>query len=95
MANRFRERSALKEDRRMNRGDSQQLVGFNENKPTIVITKWMDNKSVLLASTSIGKNPEREVRQWDKSTVQYKDVKCPAVVSMYNKKKRWGGELIF
>lgn len=85
MTNRFKQGKLLKKDKTLKRGDSDQLVGVDGSKKRpIVVTKWMDNKSILLASTCCGKEPHNIVRRWHKSSNSYKDVSCPAVVSMYN-----------
>lgn len=84
MPNRFPERNSLKSDKDMVRGNSVQMVGSYEQKKKVVVTKWMDNKFVLMASTSTGKLPESTVRRWDKASKSYKNVTSPAVVSSYN-----------
>lgn len=84
MPNRFPERNSLKSDKDMVRGNSVQMVGSYEQKKKVVVTKWMDNKSVLMASTTTGKLPESTVRRWDKASKSYKNVTSPAVVSSYN-----------
>lgn len=85
MVNRFKHNQELKADRKLKRGDSDQIVGHHDNKKKKVVTKWKDNDPILLASTCCGKSPIGEVSRWHKSINKYANIPCPAVVSLYNK----------
>jgi len=50
------------------------------------VVKWLDNKPILMASTSTGIQPEGLVKRWSKKDKKYIQVKCPAVVQKYNSK---------
>lgn len=50
----------------------------------ISILKWMDNRSVLLASTGSGATPTHHVRRWDKKNKTYVDVEQPKTIHNYN-----------
>lgn len=50
------------------------------------VVKWLDNKPVLMASTSTGLQSEGLVRCWSKKEKKYINVKCPAIVMKYNSK---------
>jgi hypothetical protein len=67
----------------MKREDSQE-VDRNGNKTCI--TKWRDNKSVLMISTASAVNPISNVERWNKVSKQHVDVPCPKVVKSYNEK---------
>lgn len=73
----------VKPDKEMNRGDCEELVRTDQK---LCVTKWMDNKSVLLLSTAYGVNPEGTVQRWDKHEKERVEVKCPNVVRTYNQK---------
>lgn len=62
------------------RGFSQELVS-NEG---IIITKWLDNKSVYLASNYVGRGALDKVTRWDKTESKYIEVDRPQVVKDYN-----------
>lgn len=67
--NRFRNHTLMKTDRRMNRGDVDELIGCTENGvQKVVVTKLKDNKSVYLASSCSGKTPVQTVGRWNKPT---------------------------
>lgn len=63
------------------RGTSCTVVNKNN---TVAVTKWFDNKSVLVASTEEEKDPEDECRHWSKMEKKYVDIKRPAAITKYN-----------
>lgn len=64
------------------RGFSEEIVSEGSE---IILCKWSDNRSVVLASNFIGKGEEDEVKRWNKTNKQYVHVKRPQVVKMYNR----------
>lgn len=52
---------------------------------TVVVTRWLDNRAVNLASNYLSCEPEDTARRWSKAEKRYIDVKRPAVVREYNK----------
>lgn len=63
------------------RGSSDYLVSSDGK---IVITRWMDNRAVNLASNCVGVDDEDVVSRWSKADGDYISVKRPAVVKKYN-----------
>lgn len=59
------------------RGSSDYLVSSDGK---IVITRWMDNRAVNLASNCVGVDDEDVVRSWSKADGDYISVKRPAAV---------------
>ena len=53
-----------------------QAVQTTDKKMCVV--KWLDNKPILMASTSTGIQPEGLVKRWSKKDKKYVQVKCPA-----------------
>ena len=51
----------------------------------VVLVKWFDNRSVVLASNFVGVGDEDEVARWQKKDGQFVTVKRPEVVKKYNK----------
>ncbi|XP_052737981.1 piggyBac transposable element-derived protein 3-like [Bicyclus anynana] len=82
MMNRIPERKNIdfKPDRRMKRGESQQFVCDD-----IVVVKWMDNKSVLVASNCTSADDTVFLKRWDKSCTGYIDVSAPKTIANYNR----------
>lgn len=64
-----------------NRGESKVAVRTDDK---LCITKWKDNKSVLMISTAFGREPETEVQRWNKTEKKRAGISCPAVVQSYN-----------
>lgn len=50
----------------------------------IIITKWYDNKPVMVASNFIAEGNITNCRRWDKTTKKYIMVPCPECVTLYN-----------
>ncbi|XP_039749876.1 piggyBac transposable element-derived protein 3-like [Pararge aegeria] len=82
MMNRVPERKNMdfKLDRKMKRGESQQFVSND-----VVVVKWMDNKSVLVASNCTSGDDSCLIKRWDKNLSAFTDVSCPKVIANYNK----------
>lgn len=80
----------FKKDSQMKRGESDEIVSSDGK---VSLTKWKDNKSVVMISSAFGRNPEHVVKRWDKSKKERIEVPCPNVVKLYN--ERMGGVDIF
>lgn len=65
----------------MTRGESCELT---RNDCKIVITKWKDNKSVILMSSAFGKDPEDNCKRWSKVENKNILVSRPCVIRQYN-----------
>lgn len=50
----------------------------------VVLTKWFDNRAVVMASNFLGVGEEDEVGRWEKSERAYVRIKRPEVVQRYN-----------
>lgn len=70
-----------KELSKKGRGSSKQIV-CNEKK--VAVVKWIDNKSVTLASSFVDSFPMGKVKRWSKESKSKVDVECPAIVRQYN-----------
>ncbi|XP_068082115.1 piggyBac transposable element-derived protein 3-like [Anabrus simplex] len=57
---------------------------FVREDGSISILKWMDNRSVLMASSATGAKPLQYIRRWDKREKKYILVPCPKTVPSYN-----------
>ncbi|KAG5870183.1 hypothetical protein JTB14_032475 [Gonioctena quinquepunctata] len=71
----------FKKDKAMNRRESEVAVRTDDK---LCITKWKDNKSVLMISTAFGREPETEVEKWNKKEKKRTGISCPAVIKSYN-----------
>lgn len=49
------------------------------------VTKWFDNKSVLVVSNFCNIDSTIKVQRWDRSNKKHIDVNCPSVIQEYNK----------
>lgn len=50
----------------------------------VTVVKWLDNRTVTLASNFVGSGATDEVRRWDSSNKQYINISRPEVVKLYN-----------
>ncbi|MCI4395549.1 hypothetical protein PGIGA_G00181870 [Pangasianodon gigas] len=55
------------------------------NRVTLRAVKWHDNRAVTLLSTFASANPASTVMRWDKKRKTTFEVKCPSIVTTYNK----------
>ena len=56
-----------------------------DNNSGIIITKWVDNKTLNLISNYVGVKPMASVQQWSKKEKSKVQVPCPQIVVAYNK----------
>lgn len=54
------------------------------SKDAIVLVRWVDNKSVHLASNCIGVGKTHLVKRWSKKDKSYSHIECPEIVASYN-----------
>lgn len=82
--NRFNKPPLLtdKEISKRPRGSSDQVVSRDGD---IVLVKWLDNRTVTLASNFIGIGEEDKVKRWDKKNCKYIEIDSPEIIKMYNK----------
>lgn len=62
------------------RGSSEEVV----SKDGIIMVKWFDNKSVVMASSYKGLGTTDTCKRWDKFQKEYKQVSRPEVIKDYN-----------
>lgn len=72
-----------KELKKKGRGSNSVYVNSDSS---VAVTKWFDNKAVVLMSTIYASNPEDECRRWCKKEKRFVMVKRPMVVKLYNSK---------
>ena len=49
------------------------------------MTKWVNNKAILVGSSYVGTEPVGAIKRWDKTSNSYKNIPCPKIVLAYNK----------
>lgn len=70
-----------KELRREGRG----TMDYRTSSEGILVLKWFDNKEVCIGSNHYSANPVSTVRRWDKKDKAYINIRCPSVISVYNR----------
>ncbi|KAL2082780.1 hypothetical protein ACEWY4_022598 [Coilia grayii] len=84
MMNRVHKECKLPGDKMMKKQGRGATVSMVRKKPKLSITKWYDNKSVIMASTVHGRDPEDICTRWCKKEKKYVQVKRPVVIKQYN-----------
>ena len=72
--------SSDKSMKQKGRGSFEEVI----SKDGIIMTKWFDNKSVVMASNYKGVGVPDVCKRWEKATKEYKQVQRPEVVRDYN-----------
>lgn len=78
-------RNELQDDREMKRGRGCNSVLVNSSD-TVAVTKWFDNKPVVLLSTAYGIDPQDVCVRWCKKNKRYIGIQRPVVVKINNSK---------
>lgn len=63
------------------RGTSEELIS---NDGEVIMTKWMDNKAVVMASNYAATGTPDTCKRWDKAKKEYIHVQRPQVIREYN-----------
>lgn len=66
--------------KKQGRGVMEQVI----SPDGVVLTKWFDNKAVVVASNFMGIGETDICRRWDKKTKEYVEVPRPEVIKNYN-----------
>lgn len=83
--NRLPDKDQLKADIEKNpRGDFVEYICSYKKKP-VVFLAWKDNKVVSMVSTYRGSLPVKTIQRYDRKEKVRRDVKCPALIDIYNK----------
>lgn len=69
----------------MSKKNRGHLVSKIDKEDGIMLTRWMDNAVVTMASTSFGVNPIQQVKRYSQAEKKIIQVPRPHVVGMYNK----------
>lgn len=81
--NRFSKPPIL-DDKQLKRTGRGSYDEVTTEKGDVVLVKWMDNRSVVLASNFVGVGQQDVVSRWDKSEKKYVNVTRPEIVKLYN-----------
>ena len=74
--------SSNKDLEKRGRGEFDYRVDSNSG---VTVTKWLDNKAVLVGSNYVGIAPVGAIKRWDKTSNSYKDIPCPKIALAYDK----------
>ena len=74
--------ATIKDLERQGRGALHYRVGSNSG---IIAAKWLDNKTVQVASNYIGIEPMGTIKRWSKASNAYENIPCPEIILAYNK----------
>ena len=74
----------LKTDKEMKKKGRGSHDEVRSRDGKVVLVKWFDNRSVVLASNFVGVGDEDEVERWEQKEGRFLKIKRPEVVKKYN-----------
>ncbi|KAL2086003.1 hypothetical protein ACEWY4_019323 [Coilia grayii] len=74
----------LKADKEMSKKGRGSHDEVRSRDGKVVLVKWFDNRSVVLASNFVGVGEEDEIERWEQKAGEFVKIKRPEIVKLYN-----------